>query len=77
MVDSFITSESTLVPTEFPADRAPRRDPDVGLRLSEEIAETAAHISAAEQRMLSVLDRTVGSRFYYEPVHGRREPEVA
>ena len=57
MFDSSIGSESAFVPTEFPADSSPRRDPEVGRRLGEEIAEEVSHISAAEQRVIMKVQR--------------------
>jgi hypothetical protein len=57
MVDSVIGSESTFIPTEFPADSAPRRDPEVGRQLAEEILDDIAHISAAEERVILKIRR--------------------
>lgn len=55
--DSFTNLEDAFVPMDFPADSAPRRDPEVGRRLGDEIAEISSQISAAQQRKLTKLRR--------------------
>jgi hypothetical protein len=57
MIDNIADLDSSFVPTDYPADSAPRRDPEVGRQLGEEIVDDVAHISASEARAIMKVRR--------------------
>jgi hypothetical protein len=57
MLDNIADLGSSFVPTGYPADAGPHRDPEVGRQLGEEIIDDIAHISASEARAIMKVRR--------------------